>query len=182
VLEAGGEVRDVELHLAAAGAIEGRVLRADGKPVAGAQIECRSVGQATSDPDGVSRVRGLRPGSTWLRAVIGRECSPWTPVTVAADEAARADLVVAPGTVVLLEVEDANGPVAEAAVTLGDESAPSAFHGFVRTGKARVGPVPPGTYPVTVRRDWRGRDGRSKVESTVTLQGEPEQVLRLRLP
>jgi hypothetical protein len=191
VLEPGANLRDVDVRLSAGGAVEGRVLRRDGTAASNAQIECRggsNRGDGAPDAQGAFTLSGLRPGVLWLRAVTEHDCSPWTSVTIAAGGTAHAELVVAPGTILLIEVEDASGPAAMASVSLTEagsaqnqDNSQTVHVATVREGKGRTGPVPPGTYTVTARRDWRDKSG-PKVESTITLTGEPEFVLKLRLP
>jgi len=181
VLEAGKEVRDIVVQLTAGGVIEGRVQDRSGQPVANAQIESRQGARSLTDARGAFRLGGLRPGSAWLRATLEHDCSPWSMVTVASNETAHVDLVVAPGTFVLLEVEGAQGPAATAAVSLSTGDEQTAHTTIVRDGQGRLGPVPPGTYTVTVRSDWRSKDA-PKSESTVVITGEPEQALKLRAP
>jgi len=181
VIEPGQEVRDVVVQLTAGGAIEGRVQDRDGKPVAYARIESRQGASAQTDARGAFQIGGIRPGPVWLQAISERDCSPWSMVAVASNVTAHVDLVVAPGTFVLLEVEDAQGPAATAAVSLSTGDEQTAHTTIVRDGKGRIGPVAPGTYTVTVRTDWLTPDG-PKSESKVVVADEPQLLLKLRAP
>ncbi len=181
VLAPGAEVSDVVVRLKAGGSIAGRVRRSDGTPVPKANLECRPSARASADATGEFRISGVTPGAVWVRAWSEHESSPWSMVTVVASAESHADLVVAPGTRVLLEVQDAQGPAASAIVILSDGNEKTVHVTTVRDGQGRIGPVPPGTYTLTVRRDPRDKDG-PKSESTVVITGEPEQVLKLRVP
>ena len=103
------------------------------------------------------------------------------PVETAVNATVRKDLVIAQGTIVIVEVDDANGPAAEAAVTLSNGEEVTSDVAIVQNGKGRVGPLAPGSYKVKLQRDWRGK-GAAAVESTVVVTGAAEQVLHLRLP
>ncbi|MCY2959855.1 MAG: carboxypeptidase regulatory-like domain-containing protein [Planctomycetota bacterium] len=181
VLEPGAEVSDVVVRLKAGGSIAGRVRRSDGTPVPMANLECRPSAMASADATGEFRISGVTPGAVWVRAWSEHESSPWSMVTVVASAESHADVVVAPGTRLLLEVQDAQGPAASALVILSDGNEKTVHVTTVRDGQGRIGPVPPGTYTVTVRRDPRDKDG-PKSESTVVITGEPEQTLKLRAP
>jgi protocatechuate 3,4-dioxygenase beta subunit len=185
VLEPGAELHDVDLRLIAASAVDGRVQHSDGTPAGKATIECRAARyqrETAADAHGVFVVQGLLPGALWLRAVSEHECSPWTELTLATGEKAHADLVVLPGTIVIVEVEDANGPVATASVSLSDGNERTVHVATVMNGKGHTDPVPPGTYKVTAVRDWRSKKDGPRTESSITLTSEPERVLKLRLP
>jgi len=183
-LEPGAALENVDIQLSEGGAVEGRVLRADGKPAAGARMELRgreSLGGSAADAQGNFVLSGLRPGPVSLRAISDRECSAWMAVQIVANATTKSDLVIAPGTLLLVEVEDANGPAAQAAVTLSSGSELDAQAVIISDGKGRVGPIAPGTYTVTLRREWRDKNA-PKWESSITLNGEAERLLQLRLP
>ncbi|MEQ1894379.1 MAG: carboxypeptidase-like regulatory domain-containing protein, partial [Planctomycetota bacterium] len=193
----GQLVEGVDFELSKPCDIKGRVLDGAGAPVKDAAIFVRdSAGKllerfsmTTSGADGTFTYSGVAPGE-YLVSARGKELasSDSAPVRAAADAPGQVELRLSPGTRLIVEVLDAEGLAAQAMVTvldaqgrevqgmIGFSELSSAFsQGFDSTQQS-IGPVPPGTYTVIAV----SGDG-TRVKKPVTLDGQPERRLKLRL-
>lgn len=147
------------------GAIAVHVVDEGGAPVAGARVETAGVTlwpprSATADAQGDVRIGALAAGSYALRATAGERVSPIElSVLLARGEHKSVVLHVAPGRFVAVRVTDGDGedadPVRAASVTLA-EGGLSPFPIEATTdakGRARLGPIAPGSATLEVRAD-----------------------------
>jgi hypothetical protein len=190
-------VRDVELAFGPGGRIEGTVTDAAGQPVVGASLFCRdATGELlTTVSDAVTGARGsyllaVVPAGRWtVVARHGDAVVSGGPVVVPADGAAELDLTLRPGTAIVVEVSGPTGgaPTIEVRDGVGADwsrvRTQADLDEIVRTGfstrRVRTGPLPRGTYTVTVtlpdgRRKQRevelGAPGESATERTVDVR------------
>ncbi|MFT7670617.1 MAG: hypothetical protein ACI8X5_003328 [Planctomycetota bacterium] len=179
----GDVLSGVDVHLSASGLIEGLVTDEDGRPAVGAKVEIRTPrgpNGARSGDDGRFAVGGMLEGSCWVRATRGESTSPWVATAALNNEVTWVDLVMAPGAKVIAEVDDQAGPMEAAIVSLNSGDEVTVLTIIVKNGKGSISAVPPGTYNVLARRDWRDKEG-PKAEATITVAGTEEHVLRLIL-
>jgi protocatechuate 3,4-dioxygenase beta subunit len=177
--------------------IKGRVVDGAGAPVKDASIFVRDTNgrlldrfsMITSGPDGTFTYTGVAPGEYLVSARAKDQASSESaPVKATAEAAGEVELRLFAGTRLIIEVTDGEGVSAQAHVTvldaagrevqgmLGFGELSSAFaQGFDSTQQS-VGPVPPGNYTVIAV----GFDG-TRVKKPVTLDGQPERRLKLRL-
>lgn len=153
-LETGGEVT---LTLARGGGLEGTVLDADGRPLAGAPVfayrEGQRLGQAQSDEQGRFALEGLPAGAVelFVRSQDKSRCAR-SPLEVAPGETRQATVRLAAGAAVVGRVTSRDGqPVAGVPV-----HARSVVGSVFREGKTddrgefTVGDLYPGRYRVSV--------------------------------
>jgi hypothetical protein len=187
----GQRVRDVDLHLSAAGAVTGRVLTAQGEPARGALIHARratgemveAYGVAQVDGEGRYSIGGLEAGSYTLGALYGLHAGAEVKVDVEQGKESQADIRLAPATLLRVVVRDAQGNLTEAHITC-ERSDGADFSNWTNwflasqapEGEHRIGPLPPGTY--TVKAD---REGATPDTKTVALKGEEEMLVELVL-
>jgi hypothetical protein len=99
VVEPGAHLEDVDFRLPPAGHVAGRVARADGTIVAGAEIRIRHPGSkremrwTSSKPDGSYRVKAA-PGALGLAASSDEGGSSWHEVLITAGEVQEVELVI----------------------------------------------------------------------------------------
>ena len=143
----------------------------------------------TSGPDGAFTYTGVAPGEYLVSARAKEQASSDSaPVRAAADAPGVVELRLSAGTRLVVEVLDGEGVPAQASVTVLDargrevqgmigfgELSTAFSQGFDSTQQS-IGPVPPGTYTVIAV----GADG-TRVKKPVTLDGQPERRLKLRL-
>lgn len=185
-LEAGaaGTEETLTIRLRRGAVVEGRVLAADGSPVAGAAVGIDSEGlerwrPARTDGDGRYRLEGVEPGHRILGATADDGRSTRRELEVVEGTNAL-DLVFEPGWPVAgVVVDEAGAPVGDALLTLAAES--TAWGGLEARaddrGAFRFDDVPEGTY-------WlRGRHpghATTRLEDAVEVAG-PVAGLELRL-
>jgi protocatechuate 3,4-dioxygenase beta subunit len=193
----GRLVEGVDFELAPPCDIKGRVLDGAGAPVKDAAIFVRDsegrlldrFSMITSGADGTFAYTGVAPGD-YLVSARAKELasSDSAPVRAAADAPGEVELRLAAGTRLIVEVLDPEGVAAQAMVTVLDargrevqgmigltELSSTFSQGFDST-RQTIGPVPPGTYTVIAV----AGDG-TRVKKPVTLDGQPERHLKLRL-
>lgn len=187
-------MRGVDFTLPAPGSIAVSCVDSAGAPVVGATLFVRGADGRVLEPfsmnatDGSGRgiCDGLSEGTyTVIARVKGLANEEGAAVGVRPGESAATTVVLTQGTVLLVKlksregedlranvrVEDANGREVGQMISLQDIMQ----GGFSYTEK-RVGPLPPGKYKVFAT----DSDGR-KASKPVTLRGELERVLKLRL-
>ncbi|MCZ6596851.1 MAG: carboxypeptidase regulatory-like domain-containing protein, partial [Planctomycetota bacterium] len=185
-------VTGIDLRLGEGAALEGIVRDAAGNPMEGAWVSLRNAegkpvgggGWPVSNEKGRYRISGVKPGEVSVSAVIGPLVSDENGVVLRGGETVRLDLVVEPGTVLVVRAYDAEGVEIErpsVEVEDGDGRDFTWFRRGVMFGPAqgdggrRVGPLPRGTYRVLVRPKGNSKDER---EQTVSVSGELERELR----
>jgi hypothetical protein len=183
---------DVDVFVAPALSIAGRVVYDDGSPAAGAGVTVQQRGEATmvtAGDDGRFRVGGARPGRYRLRAEA-EDSLKSEGVTVEVDRAPVTDVVltVARGAYVTGRVEPA-GPAEITVIPEDDGGGIKMEDGFLdldltggpatRTaadGTFRIGPFPPGTVTL----GGKAPDGkRGETEVTVDAGGAAGVVIAL---
>jgi hypothetical protein len=190
VVTSGGQIRNADLQLSAAGAIAGRVVAENGAPVAGVRIFVRTAeGGATNDlgfhssRDGAFLVAGLDPGTVYVSAAgSGHATARDVEVAVHANETANVEVKVAGATVLHVRTFGADGAPRNANVAVLRDGVDQAFktdwelNQGLSAGERRFGPYPPGTYQVSA-----SVKGASAPARTVKLNGEAEVEIELRL-
>jgi len=185
-LAANERLRDVELKLSAAGALELRVLDSKRAPVASAAIHCRRIrGEfqpgpeaPVSDAEGVHLWGGLDEGEYLVSATLDTATSTWERVQVRSNETREVELVLERGTVVHARwVQD--GSSAEG-IYLSLYSADDVHLDFGRQkeGGCDFGPLSPGTYLLVG--SGRG-EGSVPVRHEFTVQGEESLLVEVDL-
>ena len=193
----GRALEGVDFTLEDPGDIRGRARDSRGEPVRDAAIFVRDSNGAlldrfsmiATDADGSFHYTGVAPGEYVVSARGGTLASSESAaVRVVAGESASVELVLQPGTRLVVEVEDGEGKPVEASISVLVEHG-RAVHGmlgftemmtsFGETGfdvaRRRIGPLPPGTYTVTAT------CAAGKASKPVTLDGQPERKLKLRV-
>jgi hypothetical protein len=179
-----GSPRRLRRPISVLGPIASPIRGPIGGRAAAAQVEIRgqrSMLHERSDSKGRFRANGVDEGELWLRATHGELTSTWTSAHVLTGSVTSVELLLVPGGRLTVEVEDASGRVEKAFVSLKTGSELVGLVLLVHDGKGTQSAVPPGTYAVVARRDYRDRDG-PKAEATLTVLSGGEHVLRLRLP
>jgi hypothetical protein len=183
---------DVDVYVAPALSISGRVVYDDGTPAAGAGVTVQQRGDATmvtAGDDGSFRVAGARPGRYQLRAEA-EDSLRSEPATVEVDQAAVTDVVltVARGAYITGRVEPP-GPAEVAVIPEDDGGALNMTDGFLdldfsggpatraaADGTFRLGPFAPGTIVL----GGKAPDGRrGEVEVAVDAKGAAGVVIVL---
>jgi len=187
----------VELRLSAPCKISGVVRGADGSPLSDATVFARDErGQAVetlstcrTDGSGSFTCEGLAPGSYTLFARTDSLATPESsPVAAREGETARVELAAAPGTVLIVSLEDREGRKLRGSISVRDargrevtgfqgiEDLQSLLSEGVDSSAQRVGPLPPGEYHVAATVP----DGRS-ARKPVELRGQEERSVKLRV-
>ena len=195
---AAGQVRDdLRLELPAPGAVRVLVRGPDGAPFPGATVFARGPdgmavdGYSTvvSDGQGAALYPGLSPGEVTLSArAEGLAAADGAPVRVRAGATATAELRLTPATVLWVRMRGPLGPM-PARLTVQDDRGRDVGGLFSRQdlewlqsasevdpAQVRLGPLPPGRYLLRA-----SGDGGLAAEKRVTLGGEPEKRVALRL-
>lgn len=197
-VEEGRALEGVDFTLEEPGDIGGRVVDSAGAPIKDVALFVRDssgrlldrFSMITSGADGTFTYTGVAPGEYVVSARgKGMASAESAPVRVEKGARAAVELVLYPGTKLVLEVVDDEGAPLQARVSVVDEhgrelqgmlSWTEMMSGFGEGGfdssKQTVGPLPPGAYTVTAVT----ADGK-KTSKPVTLDGQPERRLRLRL-
>ncbi len=188
-LAEGGALTGIELRLEEAGAITGIVRDASGVPVVGARVTARdsegNTQRMNTSSDGVGRYRvtNLAPGTWTVLAQSGTQVSAESaPVRVASKSEDQVDLVLREGTLLHVVVEDAEGKVVGASLSVRDERGrdQTRYSKDPRTSEAApgwmIGPLASGTYTVTAT----NHDGVNATAS-VRVAGEAQHEVKLVL-
>jgi carboxypeptidase family protein len=204
----GREVRSVDLaenqalggidfRLQQPGSVHGTVRDAAGNPVAEASIFLRDEGGrlvelfslASTNASGKFEYPGLAPGAYAATARTRTLASAAAvPVRVRSDESSEVTLVLEPGTILLVSLEDSSGSDIPSRVSVVDDKGREMngmlglaelmerYAGGLGDAVQRVGPLPAGTYEVRAIAE----DGRS-AQRPVSLTGQAERKVKLRL-
>jgi hypothetical protein len=197
-VDEGEWVRGVDFRLEKPGRIAGRVSDTAGSPVVDAAIFLRDgagnpidrISMVATDSSGRFEYAGLEPGPYQIQArTDALVSSSAVTVQVREGEATDAALVLDGGTVLVVSLSDKEGNYVRCrvSVTDGDGNQVNGLWslndlmnalsgGGFSTDEQRVGPLPAGKYKISAIAD----DGRD-AEKTVTLSGQEERPIRLRL-
>jgi uncharacterized GH25 family protein len=190
-LEEGGQIDDIVIHLEGAAIIAGIVRTSSGAPAIGASIAVRDsrgdiqqdFWNAKTDGSGHYRVDGLAPGVWTVSARLGTEVSDESAAArVASGETANVDLATRSGTVLQVIVEDKDGKVVGASISVRDSknreqaSVYYAPDSGERPSGHKIGPLAPGSYEVTAT-----NHDQAHASQSISLHGEAESTVRLRL-
>lgn len=186
-----GELREVDVDVPSPGAVAGRVVDAEGRPVEGAVVHARDRagrllrldGFARTDAAGAFEIDDLPRGPVLVFARTATAASRTVPAE--AGGGARVLLDLEPATLLSISADPSDGPV-PARVSVVDASGHE--HAALRPADPRrawtagalctlVGPLVPGAYVVEVA----ASDDRS-TRDRVDLAGEAERELVLRFP
>ncbi len=196
-LDEGAALTGIELSLSKPGTIRGVVRDPEGKPVVDVSVFVRAESGAVLNPmstcltdgKGTFRFTSAAPGSYTLSARSANGASRESAsIAVSEGQETEAELVLEPGTLLVVSVEDEKGGSLRAQVSVLDEAGRDVAgllqsdaqeklltEGF-SSSEHRVGPLVAGSYRVVAT----GMDGTS-AEAKVTLAGQPEHRLRLRV-
>lgn len=190
-------VENFDFELERPGTVTGVVRDPGGQPVADATIFVRDergrlvelFSMIRTNGSGRFEYTGLAPGRYTLTARTQERSSLDTEaLRVRSGEETKAAIVVHPGTILLVSLEDKSGADLPSRVSvldanhremngmLGLEEIMQRYSGGLDDAAQRVGPLPPGTYRV----EAIAADGRS-ASKQVTLSGQDERKLKLRL-
>jgi len=204
----GREVKSVELHeneskrgldfrLEQPGSVRGTVRDAAGSLVAEASIFLRDdegrlvelFSLASTNASGTFEYPGLAPGNYTVTARTKTLASAaGVPVSVRSTESSEVTVVLEPGTLLLVSLEDSSGTDVPSRVSVLDAKGREMngmmglaelmqrYSGGLGEAVQRVGPLSPGTYEVRAIAE----DGRT-AQRPVSLTGQPERKLKLRL-
>ena len=193
-----GERADgIDFQLDEPGVIAGTVVDGAGLPVANASIFVRdSAGRllelfsmTSSGEDGIFRYTGVAPGEYLVSArAKGLASAESAGVRVSSGKSSSVQLVLGPGTRLLVEIVNKSDEFLVASLSVVDsqgrqvngmigwsEISQSFADGFSYTEQS-IGPLPPGNYTVTATT----KDGR-KASRPVILDGQSERKLKLRI-
>ncbi|MCZ6597662.1 MAG: carboxypeptidase-like regulatory domain-containing protein [Planctomycetota bacterium] len=196
-LEDGQWIQDLDFRLKRSGELTGTVVDLAGQPVSGAAIFVRDEAgrllerftMLVTDSAGRFSYKGVAPGNYTVSARTG-EMASFESNVVGIPEGGKASttLTLDAGTVVQVSVIDKTGNQVKASISVRDQDGRE-VNGMIgwqelmeakghlyTTEYQQVGPLPPGRYVVTVMSE----DGRV-VTKPVTLSGQPERKLKIRL-
>jgi carboxypeptidase family protein len=195
-VEADRAIEGLVVQLSTPGTLEGRVLDGAGKPAGGLSIFVRDAsGRAisssgcTSDSQGRFRYTGVAPGrvtaSARGTALVGPESAE---VEVRSGETSSVELVVAPGTFLLVSLLDGDAEVRARLRVLDEhgrrvddlfsmqDMAVLFTEGF-SSRERKVGPLAPGKYTLYAT----SLDGKDAKKSVTVESGREERSVKLRL-
>jgi len=196
-LAEGEHLRDVDVHLSHPGRIEGHVRSAAGEPAIGAAVFVRDASGRLLSPfsgcvtnaSGKFSYEGISPGAVTVSARFGDQAAPESSgVEIRAGEAARVDLQLEGGTMLIVSVEGEGGQPQRVQVRVMDKdgreysgmAAPKQLEQSLARGfsshEHTVGPLPAGRYKVIATTP----DGKQH-KKPVTLRGQAERKLRIRV-
>jgi hypothetical protein len=196
-VEEGKTLDGIDFELDEPGKILGRVVDAAGAPMKDASVFVRDseghlldrLSMITSAADGSFAYDGVAAGEYLVSARgKGLASTESAPVRVEKGGSANVELAVHPGTKLVVEVVDDDGKSVQALISVVDQSGremqgmlgfaemASGFSEGFDSSKQTVGPLPPGSYTVTAI-----AEGGSKTSKPVSLDGQPERKLKLRL-
>ena len=196
-VEAGQWVQGVDFRLERPGELTGQVVDVTGSPVPGAAIFVRD-GQGrllerfsmiSSDATGRFRYSGVAPGRYTVSARTDALASfESEAVEVTSERESETAIRVDAGTILRVSVVSKTGEAVKATISVRDPSG-NEVNGMISfsemmntagflysTEEQRVGPLPPGRYTVTAV-----ADGGRAVAKPVTLSGQAERKLKIRL-
>ena len=194
-LGAGGALDGLELRLAEPGTLRGVVRKSDGSPASSASVWVRDAAGrllftrswCTTDAAGRFTFRDAGSGRHTVFARSETEASAEVPVEIRAGAESEVELMLQPGTLLLVAVEDDEGNALRAHLRVFDEAGREVSglssgrdlerlmsEGF-STREQKIGPLAPGRYRVEAVTE----DGLRAAEA-VSLTGQPERRLRLR--
>jgi hypothetical protein len=189
-------VDGIDFRLTKAGELRGTVRDASGSPVANAALFLRDEGGrllerfslTASATDGSFQYTGLAAGSYEVVARSKEQASATSPsVRVTEGQTSQVEVMLAQGTVLVVEVADKDGAPASASISVRDGRGREwtgmiAFTDMTDLTKGfdmsvmRIGPIPPGSYTV----EARASDGRS-TKKPINLDGsDAERSVKLR--
>jgi len=192
----GKQLSGIDFELSAAGAIVGHVRSSTGQPVAGASlfvhdgagILLERISLATTSSDGSFSYPGIAAGHYTISARSKTEASPAAvAVEVRSGEERAVELGLSAGTIVLISVLDDEGEPLSASLRVIDSEGRDVagqfgmadltemLSGEFSTTTQRFGPLPPGKYEVF------GDSGALSAKKPLTLAGQPERRIKLRL-
>jgi protocatechuate 3,4-dioxygenase beta subunit len=187
----------LEIRLGKPGGIAGLVRDGDGQPVSGATIFVRdgngellhAFSGVVTGTDGRFTYVGIADGTYTVSARTKTLASPESAAVLVRDgKSGEVDLALAPGTTLVVSIEDKDGTALRANFSVKDEHGremaqmmdASGVEGVLLGGfsstENRVGPLPAGEYKVSAT----SFDGRS-ASRTVKLRGQEERSVKLRL-
>lgn len=203
-VEREGQVLARDLELVAGLSVKGRVVDAEGKPVAGAEVTSPGdgLGQlqwqwglsgglarrvlATSDGEGRFTVTGLAPRENWVLSakrppLVGEPSKPFR--VQAGEETAEVLLRLTPGAVVVGRVVDGSGsPVEGANVNAWPQTPgvmPEGYNAISRAdGTFRLEGLPAGTLGLNA---WNGTGNGAQASVTNLQAGEVREGVELKL-
>jgi hypothetical protein len=159
VLSEGERRTGIDFRLYAGGTLAGVVRGPGGAAVRHAVVYAsdgsglRPLG--ATDEHGAFRIAGLEPGTHWVRAIREQSATP-TAVAVAirAGEETQVELGLVPGRMELVRVVDAAGaPLGCEIEALDPDGRPVLMQSADVQGSVRIGPLTPGRYRISVRRE-----------------------------
>ena len=195
--ESSDDARELDLELERGGSLSGRVVDPEGLPIAGASVFVRDsegivlahISELVSDAEGRFRYTALLPGRyTVLARTQDGSSEESEALFVSAGEDTATEIVLVPGTLLLVKLRTETGQVRPARVLVCDRKGRrvnglvgmETFLREIESGfsdsEQTVGPLAPGTYRVTATLE----DGR-RVEERVELSGEPFERLVLQV-
>jgi hypothetical protein len=196
-VDEGRVLEGVDFQLESPGSLGGRVTDGGGLPVKDVALFVRDASgrlierfsMTATGADGTFEYKGLAPGEYVVSArgkgLVSLESAP---VRVKAGARASVDLVLQPGTKLVIEVAGEEGPVEGVRVSVTDPNGrdmqgmlgwaemTTLFADGFDSAKQVVGPLAAGTYSITAVTP----DGK-KTSRSLTLDGQPERRLKLRL-
>jgi hypothetical protein len=196
-LDEGESMSGLDFRLETPGSLQGTVRDATGGLVAEASIFLRDddghlvelFSLASTNASGKFEYPGLAPGAYTVTARTRTLASgAGVPVRVRSDESTEVTVVLEPGTILLVSLEDSSGADLPSRVSVLDDKGREMngmmslaelmerYSGGLGEAVQRVGPLPPGTYDVRAIAE----DGRT-AQREVSLTGQSERKLKLRL-
>ena len=197
-VDEGRMVSGIDFRLSEPGKISGRVVDLSGAAVAEAAIFLRDdegnpidrISGIVTDSGGRFEYSSLEPGAYQVVARTGSQVTS-EPVTarVREGQAAEVEVAVDDGSMLIVSLTDREGNHVRCEVSVTDSAGNQvnglwSFNDLMRTfssgdfstDEQRVGPLPPGKYKIKAV----AADGRD-AHKTVTLTGQPERKVKLRL-
>jgi protocatechuate 3,4-dioxygenase beta subunit len=182
---AGEETPGLNLVLRPGGTIRGRVVTAEGSPIAGARVMAMAVRAAplaptgpqmqTTGPDGEFVLADIAPGAWRVSVFLGSSFRNSDEVELLSGGEARVEVrFPRTGTVVVRVSDDEGRPVAGAWVAVADEQGRSA--GMV---EVRIPPDVPPDRRAAAEREARERSYRTDAGGRCEREGVPEGDLRI---
>jgi hypothetical protein len=197
-LSEGEWMKGVDFHLKRPGVIDVEVVDDSGSPVSEAALFTRNkdgklldrFSMIATDANGKAKYGGLEPGTYFLLARKGTVASlDSAQVRVEEGQHAVAKLVLQAGTMLIVEVFDAENKLSKASLSVQDEEGREVggmialseimkmfSEGGFSSTEQKVGPLPPGKYRVRATLP----DGKT-IMKPVTLNGQAERKLSIHI-